>query len=101
MISVGEHDLCIWKKPLHELTKKQWNSLIVGGKTIGTYSFVRGYYGLTVMPTEFQKSMDPTLAIIICVFVYNPTLVNIICVFVYIDSILIVAEGTKTEHLIR
>ena len=45
-----------------------------------------GYYGLTVMPTEFEKLMDLTL-------------VNINSVFVYIDDILIVTKGTMTEHL--
>ena len=72
--------------PLHELTKKQCNFQIVGGKSTGTYRFITGYYGLSVMPTEFQKLMD--LAI-----------VNINSVFVYIDNILIVTKGTKTEHL--
>ena len=41
--------------PLHELTKKHCNFQIVGGKSTGTYRFTTGYYGLTVMPTEFQK----------------------------------------------
>ena len=41
--------------PLHELTKKHCNFQIVGGKSTGTYRFKTGYYGLTVMPTEFQK----------------------------------------------
>ena len=37
--------------PLHELTKKHCNFQIVGGKSTGTYRFITGYYGLTVMPT--------------------------------------------------
>ena len=74
------------KVPLHELTKKQCNFQIVGGKSTGTYRFITGYYGLTVMPTEFKKLMDLTLVIINSVFVD-------------IDDILIVTKRTKTEHL--
>ena len=72
--------------PLHELTKKHCNFQIVGGKSTGTYRFTTGYYGLTVMPTEFQKLMDLTLA-------------NVNSVFVYIDDILIVTKGTKQQHV--
>ena len=72
--------------PLHELTKKHCNFQIVRGKSTGTYRFTTGYYGLTVIPTEFQKLMDLTLA-------------NINSVFVYIDDILIVTKGTKQEHV--
>ena len=72
--------------PLHDLTKKHCNFQILGGKSTGTYRFTTGYYGLTVMPTEFQKLMDLTLA-------------NINSVFVYIDDILVVTKGTKQEHL--
>ena len=72
--------------PLHELTKKPCNFQIVGGKSTGTYRFITGYYGLTVMATEFRKLMDLTL-------------VNTNSVFVYLDDILIVTKGTKTEYL--
>ena len=72
--------------PLHELTKKHCNFQIVGGKSTGTYDFITGNYGLTVMPTEFQKLMDLTLEIINSVLVY-------------LDDILIVTKGTKTEHI--
>ena len=72
--------------PLHELTKRHCNFPIVGGKSTGTSRFTTGYYGLTVMPTEFQKLMDLTLA-------------NINSVFVYIDDILIATKGTKQEHV--
>ena len=47
--------------PLHELTKKHCNFQLVGGKSTGTYRSITGYYGLTVMPTEFQKLTDLTL----------------------------------------
>ena len=56
--------------PLHELTKKHCNFQIVGRKSTGTYRFSTGYYGLTVMPTEFQKLMHATLVYINSVFVY-------------------------------
>ena len=72
--------------PLHELTKRHCNFQIVGGKSTGTYQFTTGYYGLTVMPTEFRKLIDLTLA-------------NINSAFVYIDDILIVTKGTKQEHV--
>ena len=72
--------------PLHELTKKHCNFQIVGGKSTGTYRFITGYYGLTVMPTDFQKVMDITLA-------------NINSVFVYTDDILIVTKGSKQQHM--
>ena len=45
-----------------------------------------GFYGLTGMPTEFQKVIDLLLA-------------RFREVFVSIDDILIVTKGTKQEHL--
>ena len=72
--------------PLHELTKRHCNFQIVGAKSTGTYRFTTGYYGLTVMPTEFQKLMDLRLA-------------NVNSVFVYIDDILIVTKGNKQQHV--
>ena len=72
--------------PVHELTKRHCNFQIIGGKSTGTYRFTTGYYGLTIMPTEFQKVMDITTA-------------NIKSVFVYLDDILIVTKGTKHDHI--
>ena len=73
--------------PLHLLTAKHCNFQIIGGESTGTYRFVTGfYYGLSVMPTEFQKVMDMLLA-------------KFREVFVFIDDILIVTKGTKSEHL--
>ena len=72
--------------PLHESTAKHCNFQKVGGKSTGTYRFITGHYGLTIMPTEFQKVMDLTL-------------VNIDCTFVYIDDILIVTKGDKNVHM--
>ena len=72
--------------PLHELTKRHCNFQIIGRKFTGTYRFTTGYYGLTIVPSKFQKVMDITLA-------------NINSVFVYIDDILIVTKGTKHDHI--
>ena len=74
------------QNPLHDLTKRHCNFQMVGGKSTGTYKFTTGFYGLTVMPTEFQKLMDLTLA-------------NINSVFVYMNDISIVTKGTKLEHV--
>ena len=41
--------------PLHLLTAKLCNFQIIGGESTWTYRFVTGFYGLTVMPTEFQN----------------------------------------------
>ena len=72
--------------PLHLLTAKHCNFQIIGGESTGTYRYVTGFYGLSVMPTEFQKVMDMLLA-------------KFREVFVFIDDILIVTKGTKSEHL--
>ena len=70
----------------NDLTKKYFNFQIVGGKSTGTYRFTTRYYGLSVMPIEFQKLMDLTLD-------------NTVSVFVYIDDILNATKGAKQEHL--
>ena len=72
--------------PLHLLTAKHCNFQIIGGESTGTYRFVTGFYGLSVMPTDFQKVMDILLA-------------KFREVFVFIDDILIVTKGTKNQHL--
>ena len=41
--------------PLDKQTAKHCNLQIVGGKANGTYRLITDFYGLTVMPTEFQK----------------------------------------------
>ena len=43
-------------------TSKHCNFQIFGGEATGVYRFVTGFYGLTTMPTEFQRIMDLTLA---------------------------------------
>ena len=68
---------------LDESTAKHCNFQIIGGKSTGKYRFVTGHYGLTIMPTDFQKVMDLTL-------------VNMDCLIVYKDDILIVTKGEKS-----
>ena len=70
--------------PLQLLTAKHCNFQIIGGESTGLYRFVTGFYGPTVLPTEFQKVMDLVLA-------------KFREVFVFIDDILIVTKGTKNE----
>ena len=71
--------------PLSEKTSKHCNFSIVGGKATGTYRFKTGFYGLTDMPTEFQKAMDRTL----------DGCLNSLC---YLDDVLIVSVGTAEQH---
>ena len=71
---------------LQEITKRHCNFQIVGRKSTGTFRFTTEFYGLLVMPTDFQKLLDITLA-------------NVNSVFVYIEDILIVTKGTKQDHL--
>ena len=59
--------------PLHPLTAKHCNFQIIGGESTGTFRFVTGFYGLTVMPTEFQKVMDLLLVKFREVFVFLTT----------------------------
>ena len=72
--------------PLDESTAKHCNFQIRGGKSTGTYRFVTGHYGLTIMPSEVQKVMDIRL-------------VNMDGTFVFIDDILIVTKGEKSVHM--
>ena len=72
--------------PLHLLTAISCNFQIIEGESTGTFRFITVFYGLTVMPTEFQKVIDLLLA-------------NVREVFVFIDDILIVIKGTENEQL--
>ena len=85
MVFIGRYDT-YGQVPLHLLTAKHCNFQIIGGESTGTYRFVTGFYGLSVMPTEFQKVMDILLA-------------KFREVFVFIDDILILNKGTKDKHL--
>ena len=71
---------------LNEDTSKQCNFHIFGKEATGVYIFLAGFYGLTTMPTEFQRIMDLTLA-------------GISNTFSFIDDILIVTHGTEEEHI--
>ena len=71
--------------PLDEETARHCNFQIIGGKATGTHRFITGFYGLTVMPTEFQKVMDKKLS-------------NIANTYVFLDDILIVTKGNQTDH---
>ena len=73
---------------LSEETSKHCNFQIIGGKATGIYRFITGFYGLTTMPTEFQRIIDLTLA-------------GITNTFAFIDDILIVTHGTEEEHITK
>ena len=66
---------------LNPETANHCNCHIVGGQSTGTLAFSTGYYGLTIMPPEFQKIRDQIL--------HNKN------TFAFIDVILIVTKGTK------
>ena len=55
------------------------------GKATGSYRFVTGFYGLTIMPTEFQKAMDKNLS-------------NLPNTYVFLDDKLIATNGTEENH---
>ena len=61
------------------------NFVMIGGKASGIYRFKKGFCGLTVMPTEFQRIMEDIL-------------INFSNVFVFIDDISIVTKGTNETH---
>ena len=48
--------------PLDFSTAKHCVFQIIGGESTGTYRFITGFYGLTVMPAEFRIVMDDLLA---------------------------------------
>ena len=47
--------------PLDQQSREQCNFSLIEGKATGTYQFQTGFYGLTDMPAEFQKTNDLTL----------------------------------------
>ena len=71
--------------PLSSVTSSHSNFNILYGDATGTYRFKAGFYGLTDMPTEFQKAMDCTLQ----------GFQGVIC---YLDDILLVTKGDIQEH---
>ena len=46
---------------ISKATSSHCNFNIICGKSTGTYQFNSGFYGLTDLPSEFQKAMDCTL----------------------------------------
>ena len=68
-----------------KLTSSHCNFNIICGESTGTYRFNTGFFGLTDMPSEFQKAMD-------CTFQGIP---GTIC---YLDDILGVSKGTLSQH---
>ena len=40
---------------------KNCNFAIIGGKASGIFRFITGFYGLTVIPTEFQRIIEDIL----------------------------------------
>ena len=71
--------------PLSELTSSHCNFSFLCGEATGTYRFNTGFYGLTDMPTEFQKAMDCTLQ-------------GLEGVIYYLDDILVVTKGKVEDH---
>ena len=71
---------------LSEATSQQCNFQMFGGAATGIYRFITGFYGLTTMPTEFQRLLNLTLA-------------GITNTFASIDDMLVVTHGTEDEHI--
>ena len=71
---------------LNENTSKHCNFSLVGGRSTGTYRFKTGFYGLTTMPTEFQRVMDAILS-------------EFPCAHAFIYDIFLLSKGTKIEHI--
>ena len=73
------------QNPLDESIAKHWNFSILGGRATGTYRFIIGVYGLTVMPATFQKTIDKMLE-------------GINSKFAFLDDILVITKGSLNEH---
>ena len=71
--------------PLSDLISSQSNFSIFCGEATGMYRFKTGFYGLTDLPTEFQKAIDCILQ----------GLKGVIC---YLDDILVVTKGRDDDH---
>ena len=81
----SRHDVC-GQTELHPETARHCNFQVSGGRATGTYAFNTGYYGLTIMPPDFQKIMDKLLH----------QLRNTSAFF---DDILNVTKGTLQQHI--
>ena len=71
---------------LHQDSAKHCNFNIICGESTGTCRFKTGFYGLTEMPAEFQKTMDNKLV----------GFQNTFCI---LDDIIIVSTGSESDHL--
>ena len=71
--------------PLDQKTRAQCSFSLIGGNATRTYQFQTRFYGLTDMPTEFQKAIDLTLT-------------NCTNTYAYLDDILIVTKGSTELH---
>ena len=67
-------------------TARHCNFNNISGEGTDTYRFLTGFYGLTDLPTAFQKVTDYTLV----------GLNNTHC---FLDDIIIVSRGSKEDHL--
>ena len=70
--------------PLYPEIRKHCNFNILGGKSIGTYQFINGFYGLSDMPPTFQ-TLDRTPE-------------NIHNKFTFLDDILIITNCSHADH---
>ena len=71
---------------LHSDTARHCNFNLVSGNMTDTYRFKTGFYGLTDMPADFQKTIDCTPA-------------GLDNTFSFLDDILIVSRGGIEKHL--
>ena len=85
MVHLLGFEVCIQSVAFVIATSSHCNFHILCGEATGTYRFKTGFYGLTDMPTEFQKAMDCTLE----------GLEGVICC---LDDILIITKGDVQEH---
>ena len=71
--------------PLNKPIREPCNFSLIGGNATRTYPFQTGFYGLTDMPSEFQKAIDLTLT-------------NCSNTYAYLDDILIATKGAIDIH---
>ena len=72
--------------PLRADTSVQCNFSLIGGKLTGTYRFKTSFYGLTTLPSEFQRTMDSILS-------------EFPQAHAFIDDILVVSKGSEIDHI--
>ena len=82
-ISKLDLDYAYGQVKLSEKAKNLCIFTVTGGKFTGYYRFLKGFYGLADLPTNFQENIDKSLKN------KHPA---------WLDDILIVTKGTKEEH---